>query len=82
MMWITGKINIANSQNSVRKKSFGGTFYFSNCYIIGLDTGSLVLIVYGCKCEGPPPPFFSGPAHIQFHCDKRDLVPFRKALIM
>jgi hypothetical protein len=38
--------NITNSQNSVRKKSFGGTFSFSNCQIIGLDTGSLVLIVF------------------------------------
>jgi hypothetical protein len=33
--------NWKNSQNSVRKKSF------SNCQIIGLDTGSLVLIVFG-----------------------------------
>jgi hypothetical protein len=32
--------NITNSQNSVRKK------VFSNCHIIGLDTGSLVLIVF------------------------------------
>jgi hypothetical protein len=39
--------NITNSQNSVRKKSFGGTFSFSNWHIIGLDTGSLVLIVFG-----------------------------------
>jgi hypothetical protein len=38
--------NITNSQNSVRKKSFGGTFTFSNCHIIGSDTGSLVLIVF------------------------------------
>jgi hypothetical protein len=29
---------ITNSQNSVWKKSFGGTFYFSNCHIIELDT--------------------------------------------
>jgi hypothetical protein len=29
------------------KKSFGGTFYFSNCHIIRLDNGSLVLIVFG-----------------------------------
>jgi hypothetical protein len=36
--------NITNSQNSVRKH--GGTFSFSNCHIIGLDTGSLVLIVF------------------------------------
>jgi hypothetical protein len=41
--------NIPNSQNSVRKKSFGGTLPFSNCHIIGLDNGSLVLIVYGKK---------------------------------
>jgi hypothetical protein len=34
------------SQNIVREKSFGGTFTFSNCHIIGLDTGSLVLIVF------------------------------------
>jgi hypothetical protein len=40
--------NITNSQNSVRKKSFEGTFTFSNCHIIGSDTGSLVLIVFGC----------------------------------
>jgi hypothetical protein len=33
-------------QNSVRKKSFGRTFSFSNCHILGLDTGSLVLIVF------------------------------------
>jgi hypothetical protein len=26
--------NITKSQNSVRKKSFGGTFCFSNCHII------------------------------------------------
>jgi hypothetical protein len=26
--------NITNSQNRVRKKSFGGTFCFSNCHII------------------------------------------------
>jgi hypothetical protein len=26
--------------------SFGGTFTFSNCHIIGLDTGRLVLIVF------------------------------------
>jgi hypothetical protein len=26
--------NMTNSQNSVRKKSFGGTFSFSNCHII------------------------------------------------
>jgi hypothetical protein len=34
--------NITNSQNRVRKKSFGGTFCFSNCHIIGLDTGGLI----------------------------------------
>jgi hypothetical protein len=28
------------------KKSFGGTFSFSNCHIIELDTGSLVLIFF------------------------------------
>jgi hypothetical protein len=44
-MWITGKTQ--NSQNSVRKKRFGGTFSLSNCDIIELDTGSLVLIVFG-----------------------------------
>jgi hypothetical protein len=48
--------NITNSQNSVRKKSFGGTFSFSNCHIIELDTGSLVFLVFdrvgrrGCGC--------------------------------
>jgi hypothetical protein len=36
---------ITNSQNSVRKKSFGGTFTFSNCHIIGLDTVGLVFLV-------------------------------------
>jgi hypothetical protein len=40
--------NITNSQNSVRKKSFGGTFTFSNCHIIGLDTVGLVFLVSGC----------------------------------
>jgi hypothetical protein len=35
-----------NSQNSVRKKSFGGKFTFSNCHIIGLDTVGLVFLVY------------------------------------
>jgi hypothetical protein len=39
--------NITNSQNRVRKKSFGGTFCFSNCHIIGLDTGGLVFLVSG-----------------------------------
>jgi hypothetical protein len=37
--------NITNSHNSVRKKSFGGTFTFSNCHIIGLDTVGLVFLV-------------------------------------
>jgi hypothetical protein len=46
MMWINWK-NITYSQHSARKKSFGGTFSFSNCHIIGLDNGSLVLIVFG-----------------------------------
>jgi hypothetical protein len=32
-------------QNSVRKKSFGGTFTFSNCHIIGLYTVGLVFLV-------------------------------------
>jgi hypothetical protein len=36
-----------NSHNSVRKKSFGGTFGFSNCHIIRLDTGGLVFLVAG-----------------------------------
>jgi hypothetical protein len=36
--------NITNSQNSVRKKSYGRTFCFSNCHIIGLDTGGLVFL--------------------------------------
>jgi hypothetical protein len=35
--------NITNSQNRVRKKSFGGTFCFSNCHIIRLDTGGSAL---------------------------------------
>jgi hypothetical protein len=39
--------NITNSQKSVRKNGFGGTFTFSNCHIIELYTGSLVLIVFG-----------------------------------
>jgi hypothetical protein len=42
--------NITNSQNRVREKSFGGTFSFSYCHIIiGLDNGSLVLIVFGFR---------------------------------
>jgi hypothetical protein len=32
--------NITNSQNRVRKKSFGGTFCFSNCHIIRPDPKS------------------------------------------
>jgi hypothetical protein len=36
---------VKNSQNSVRKKSFGGTFCFSNCHIIGLDVGSLSVVL-------------------------------------
>jgi hypothetical protein len=36
---------LTNSQNRVRKKSFGGTFCFSNCHIIRLDTGGLVFLV-------------------------------------
>jgi hypothetical protein len=39
--------NITNSQNRVRKKSFGGTFTFSNCHIIRLDTVGLVFLVSG-----------------------------------
>jgi hypothetical protein len=39
--------NITNSHNRVRKKSFGGTFGFSNCHIIRLDTGGLVFLVSG-----------------------------------
>jgi hypothetical protein len=41
--------NITKSPNSVRKKSFGGTFCFSNCHIIGLDTGGLVFLVSGSE---------------------------------
>jgi hypothetical protein len=37
--------NTTKSQNSVRKKCFGGTFSFSNCHIIRLDTGGLVFLV-------------------------------------
>jgi lipocalin len=36
---------VTNSRNRVRKKSFGGTFCFSNCHIIALDTGGLVFLV-------------------------------------
>jgi hypothetical protein len=46
--------NITNSQHSVRKKSFGGTFTFSNCHIIGLDNGSLVLIVFAPDLNNNP----------------------------
>jgi hypothetical protein len=41
--------NITNSQNRVRKKSFGGTFCFLNCHIIRLDTGGLVFLVSGAN---------------------------------
>jgi hypothetical protein len=37
--------SLKNYQNSVRKKSFGGTFCFLNCHIIGLDTGGLKRIL-------------------------------------
>jgi hypothetical protein len=40
---------LSNSRNRVTKKSFGGTFCFSNCHIIGLDTGGLVFLVSGHK---------------------------------
>jgi hypothetical protein len=43
---------LTNSRNGVRKKSFGGTFCFSNCHIIGLDTGGLVFLVSGCGQRG------------------------------
>jgi hypothetical protein len=36
---------LTNYRNRVRKKSFGGTFCFSNCHIIG--TGGLVFLVSG-----------------------------------
>jgi hypothetical protein len=38
---------LTNSRNRGRKKSFGGTFCFANCHIIGLDTGGLVFLVSG-----------------------------------
>jgi hypothetical protein len=38
---------LTNFRNRVRKKSFGGTFCFSNCHIIGIDTGGLVFLVSG-----------------------------------
>jgi hypothetical protein len=43
--------NITKSQNRVRKKCFGGTFCFTNCHIIGLDTGGLVFLVSGLDLE-------------------------------
>jgi hypothetical protein len=46
--------NITNSQNSVRKKSFGGTFTFSSCHIIGLDTVGLVFLVSGTDINDSP----------------------------
>jgi hypothetical protein len=39
------QLSTSNAKYSVRNKSFEGTFSFSNCHIIGLDNGSLVLIV-------------------------------------
>jgi hypothetical protein len=44
----TAKHNSLFSYNNKTsgKKSSGETFSFSNCHIIGLDTGSLVLIVF------------------------------------
>jgi hypothetical protein len=41
---------LTNSRNRVRKKSFGGTFCFSNSHIIRLDTGGLVFLVSGHGC--------------------------------
>jgi hypothetical protein len=38
------------------EKSFGGTFCFSNCHIIGLDTVGLVFLVSGTT-ELPPSDF-------------------------
>jgi hypothetical protein len=38
---------LTNSRNRVRKKSFGGTFCFSNYLIIRLVTGGLVFLVSG-----------------------------------
>jgi hypothetical protein len=32
-----------------KQSTLRGTFAFSNCHIIGLDTGNLVLIVFGPK---------------------------------
>jgi hypothetical protein len=34
-------------QDRLFQPSFGGTFFFSNCHIIGLYNGSLVFIVFG-----------------------------------
>jgi hypothetical protein len=45
--------NITISRYSVRKKSFGGTFIFSNCHIIGFDTGSLVFLVSAINLTQP-----------------------------
>jgi hypothetical protein len=42
-----------HSQNRVRKKGFGRTFCFSNCHIIGLDTGGLVFLVSVCNNCAP-----------------------------
>jgi hypothetical protein len=56
--------NITNSQNRVRKKSFGGTFCFSNCHIIRLDTGGLVFLVSGLA-------MLFGPAFVSFRDQKR-----------
>jgi hypothetical protein len=38
---------LTNSRNRVRKKSFGGTFCFSNCHIIELDVSGFghILVV-------------------------------------
>jgi hypothetical protein len=50
---------LTNSRNRVRKKSFGGTFCFSNNHIIRLDTGGLVFLVSGiglCVRSGGIPP--------------------------
>jgi hypothetical protein len=38
---------LTTSRNRVRKKSFVGTFCFSNCHILGLATGGLVFLVSG-----------------------------------
>jgi hypothetical protein len=49
MMWITGKTKQIPKIVS-EKKSFGGTFCFSNCHIIGLDTGVVVFLVSVLTC--------------------------------